>query len=102
MAPPLHARDSLWTRQEEESRYRHYNKLVDKDLAAATGGKPAAKQHLDDEKMVLDLDRVGTKRKQVRPRIQLVADTMLLQERTLNEPSRTFFVCEEEENTFLT
>lgn len=58
-------RDSSSVRQEEESRYRHYNQLVDKDLATA-GGKGAAKQQFDEEKMRLDLERVGIKRRQVR------------------------------------
>eukprot|EP00903_Cladosiphon_okamuranus_P016193 g14943.t2 len=57
-------RHRLLDLQEEESRYRHYNQLVDNDLAT-TGGKGAAKQQFDEEKMVLDLERVGTKRKQL-------------------------------------
>ena len=51
--------------QEVESRYRYYNQLVDKDVATS-GGKGASKQHFDEEKMRLDLGRVGTLRKQVR------------------------------------
>eukprot|EP00752_Nemacystus_decipiens_P006721 g6044.t1 len=50
--------------EEEASRYRYYNQLVDQDVATA-GGKCSAKPPFDEERMRLDLERVDTQRKQL-------------------------------------
>lgn len=52
------------TRQEEQSRYRDYNKLLDADLVKRVA-KGGSKQQFDEEKMRLDLERVGAERRQV-------------------------------------
>ncbi|CAM9710944.1 unnamed protein product [Scytosiphon promiscuus] len=49
--------------QEEESRYRYYNQLLDNELVKRVA-KAGAKHQFDEESMRLDLERVGVKRRQ--------------------------------------